>query len=238
MSDSKFPTKKEDNLPAEPLTDLTEHDMKLLRQYVEDGLPGIGILTEDLLDRAQRSYFNGNIYTNVARAMMVKKEIILYAAHKFNWYLAKKTHIEELESKSLQNLSDALIRVKGGFTRLVLHNNQVMEDRLNYFERTSDSKTKEEIDSDTLKYAKLVDQLAGMNKEARENFPKPSPIGINIGSGIKVTDNNTGRTMDITPRKESMGAAIERMAEEERQEEKRKKNEKIVDLSDIKEENE
>lgn len=237
MSDDKLPKKADDTLPAVAHTDITAEDMKLVEAYAAEGMPELMTVTEEKLKRAETLYLRGKSYVNVARTLRIRKDAILFLAHKYDWYTKKRVHLHTLASESIEKSADALLQVRETLRDLLLQQNDIVKDHMEYFDNTSDRITKEELDKKhTPLFSKLLDQFVDIEKDVKSSHPKAPAVTVNIGQGATVKQNSDN-TMEITP-KESRGAAIERMAEEERQEEKRKKNEKLIDASDIKEDNE
>jgi hypothetical protein len=233
---SKLPEKKE-TLP-EPTTDIGEGDMNRLTAFLEAGLPGIVNLTQEKINDMLELYMDGASYSSLAMDMKVKKELVLYAAYKGDWFAVRKDHLAELSSQLAQTVAATKIRNRITMKKAIDHKRRILDDLIGYYNRTRDRITKEEIDKETMAYAKLVEQYEKLESDESNKAPKTPPFGLQVGAtGVKITNNQTGQSVDVTPKKESPGAALERMAEEEREEERRKKNEKIVDSTDIKEEN-
>lgn len=236
MSDSKLPKKKDDVLPAAPISDIGPGDMARLVAYIEAGLPGISAATTATINSAWELYKDGATYSNISQDLMVKKEIFLYLSHKGDWFIKRQEHLAELSSRLIQNASSSEIKNQVSLKNGIDHKRRIVDDLLSYWNRTRDSITKIQFDIELASLAKLLEQQQKLYGSNGEKIPKVPLVNINMGqhqSEIKQTGSNS---IDITP-KESQGDALERMAMELRDEEKRKKQEKIIDTSDIKEDN-
>lgn len=228
-------------LPPEPITDIGPKDMARLTAYIEAGMPDIIKLTPELIDKMQELYFSSHSYTRISMTMSIKKEIVLYASHKFDWYNKKQAHLAEISARLAQSATETQLQNRDTFRDLMMHHTRIMRNKLAYFDQTMDRVTKEEIDADTPKYAKLKEQYEQQEREEREKAASKQPtVGINVGAGsnVHISGGGPGKpmSMDISPKKDGR-SILERIADQEREEE-RIKNEKSLDNTETKEDKE
>jgi hypothetical protein len=240
MSDEKLPTKTEDILPTAPTTDIGEGDMKRLVAFVEEGMPGIIALTPEKIDKGYELYRDGANYSSVSMDLHLKKEMVLWAAHKGDWFTKRLMHLEDMANKFAQDRNATKLSNKTALKLAVDHKRRIMLNLLSFFNLHGDIGTKIELDQAIIEFAKIEEQYNKSVGNDEVQAAKPSPVSVHVGgnSSVTIKDNQSGKSMDITPNVKGGQSLRARIAEEERAEEERKNNEKLVDASDIKEDNE
>src|SRR5690554_1539044 len=93
----------------EPLTDLTLEDQRRVAKFIEDGMPGLGVVDDVTLYRVTDLYLSGKTYTQISQAVRVNKLILMYLSQKLGWYATRRSYLAEVESNIKTRVLEAKI---------------------------------------------------------------------------------------------------------------------------------
>jgi hypothetical protein len=226
MSDN-LPVKKEDALPPEPTTDIRPEEMNQLMAYIEEGLPGVDSVGSKKQQEEMYNYYaDGHSYASVARCVKVRKEIVLYFAHKFNWYDRKKDYLRDLaDSIEVQKVTVNLVAQEATLKLFSYY-------RAKFGDAISEYMVGKNPDAIRHLDPKEVGVFLRLIEIFRENPNSPllkdhaAKIGIYVGNGIDV--KGTGpNSVQLTPKQKSAAEFLEEFATYERANQEQKEKEKL-----------
>lgn len=222
-----------DNLPAElPPTDLSPEDVKRIEAYALAGSPGFSLEDEILMRKMIEMYLSGKTYSQIARITRKQKDLVMYASHRLGWYELKIQYLQELEN----NIKGRVVLAKIQSQDFLLQLTQMWQQKIGRrMDRYLETGNEDEANAISLKeidkYLKTVEALQKLSSDITiKNSGNDKPaVGFNIGDGVTVAKKEDG-TVEITPKVQSVGTLLARLAEERRQNEANK-----TPTSDIKE---
>ena len=216
---SKLPTLQE-------ATDISLSEMEKINKYMENGLPGISEITDSQLYRMYELYLSGSTYTQIANTLMIKKVVVLYLAHKSDWYTSKKEHLNEIQENVKNRVLESKIRSSEFMLLLVQSWQKKIGNQLVKYLSTNDKEHMEEIDlkevSQLMKAIEMVSELDNYGKDSKGKTPA---VGLNLGNGVTVEKTGDNK-ITITPKEEKIGDILKQYADSKREEEKNKLIEK------------
>lgn len=92
--------------------DFTPSDLQVLRAYLDQGLPASDQIDAAKSEVAFNLYLFGKPYSEVARLLSIKKELILYASCKGGWFKIKQDYLSELEERLPARIAEAKAQSK------------------------------------------------------------------------------------------------------------------------------
>lgn len=201
-------------------TDLTESEIVKVQKYKEDGLPGIGDVTDNDLHRMLDLYLTGSTYTQISNILGVKKIAILYFAQSANWYVMKKEFLNEVQEKHRTRVADAKIRSKDFMLTLVQAWQKRIGGKLNRYLETNDTAHMDEIDlKEVAQLMKAIEMLNELDENGRDSKGKTPAVGLNVGNGVTIEKTGDNK-ISITPKPTTVGDMLEMYANERREKEK------------------
>lgn len=208
---SEYEDKPRSMLPSNIETDMTSKELDMVNQYMEDGLPGIGTVTSDIIAQMLDAYLGGKSYHQLTYILGLKREMVLYLAHKFKWFELKKDMLEQTE-----------LRGRRQAVQFRMMNQDFLGQVVDYFKSTigkdmdaywASGSRVAKIDLKALeKYLKTVEILDKLYGERRDS--RSPAVGLNLGEGginIKKLGNNE---VEITPKnkEKTVGEMLEELA--------------------------
>ena len=89
-------------------TDITPKELQKVAEFKEAGMPGLATVAQNevTLTKVLDLYLNGKTYSEISKIVGIKKDIVLYLAHKFNWYETKMNQLAILDA----NIKDRILQ--------------------------------------------------------------------------------------------------------------------------------
>lgn len=201
-------------------TDLTESEIVKVQKYKEDGLPGIGDVTDGDLHKMLDLYLTGSTYTQISNILGVKKVAILYFSHSSGWYLMKKEYLNEIQEKIKNRVIDAKIRNSEFMLTLVQAWQKRIGNKLNRYLSTNDPEHMDEIDlKEVAQLMKAIDMVNDLDNTGKDSKGKAPLIGLNAGNGVTIEKTGDNK-ISITPKEVTVGDMLEIYANERREKER------------------
>jgi hypothetical protein len=214
-----------DILPPEPTTDLSELDQEKVRVFKEEGMPGLYSIEEDTVGKIFELYLAGKPYTQISRVTKVSRVAIMFMSDKFNWFIARREYLHELESKIRERVLQSRVETQDAYLGLIHMYQKKIGKKVTAYLNTNNDEHADSIDHKEVQtMMKLVDGLDKMISEPGVGKPKAPPaVGLNVGEqGVTMTKNDDG-SVSITPIQASVGDMLKKFADAKREEEKKGK---------------
>lgn len=195
-----------DNLPSlpnlapvpvkeEPVTDISNEDLEKVNKFIEDGMPGLGLVDDGKMYRMMELYLSGKTYTQIARASRINKTMLLYLAHKFNWYGRRREFLTELESTMRIRLMEAKVVSHDFLLQLATLWQTKIGNKIEAYAASGDEAMASSIDlKEVDKYLKVVEMIHKIGPEGakkpreQDDRPSVSPVTINLGNqGVTIS---------------------------------------------------
>lgn len=207
----------------EPETDISNEDLVKVNKFIEDGMPGLGLIDDAKMYQMMELYLSGKPYTQIAKAVRVNRTLLLYLSHKFKWYTVRRELLGELELSIRARLSEAKM-VSQDFLLQLLHAWQTkIGKNVESYLATGDDIKLAQIDlKEVDKYLKIVEMIHKLGPEANKSRnkddspPGPSPVTINIGQGATISG---GETVPTSPKEQSIANMLKTFADAKRAQE-------------------
>ena len=203
-------------------TDITPNELIKIAEFKEAGTPGLAsvALNEVTLTKALDLYMAGKTYHQISKITATNKDIILYLAHRHDWYGTKMEHLAILDA----NIKDRILQAKLVDQDFVL---QIKEffikkigRKMTRFMASGDEEAANAVNkSDVELYMKAVDLLEKISTEKTPSNSRPL-MGVNMGD-VGVNIRKVGENeIQITPRNRTAGEMLQELANIKRAEEK------------------
>lgn len=206
------------NLPVEQKdNDFTDSELDKIQEYKDEGLPGIIDVTTADMHRMLELYLSGSSYTQISSILRIKKKIVLYLAHKSNWFEMKQEYFNEIQEKIRTRVIESKLK-SSEFMLLMI---QAYQRRIgNQFNRYLATGDEEQMDGVNLKelaqLVKAIEVIGTLDGSGKGG--KTPPIGLNLGNGITVEKTGDNK-ITITPNEPAtIGDALRQFAESKNQE--------------------
>jgi hypothetical protein len=201
-------------------TDITPKELTKVKEFEEAGRPGLASIAQNeiILTKALNLYMSGKTYTEIARTLSIKKEIVLFLGHKFDWYGTKLEHLIILDA----NIKDRILQARLMNQDFVLQIQQFFTKKIGRkmtkFHATGDEEIANSIDrKDIEMYMKSVDLLDKISSEKIPTNARPT-VGLNLGDGVTVKKIGENE-VSITPRNKTVAEMLSDLANMKRSEE-------------------
>lgn len=215
MADEKLP-----EIVVDQTTDLTEQDRTRIEAFKQAGLPGVTALDEAKLSRIMDLYLSGKTYRQIATAMGLKKEMVLYLSDRFNWFLMRKEYLEDLEKSIRARLVEAKVVNQDFLLQLIHMWQKKIGNNIDQYFQTGNIEHANQIDlKEVASYMKAVEMLHKLGSKEGGGTPA---VGLNLGDGVTVERKGDG-TVEITPKSAKIGEALKAFADMRRVEESKPK---------------
>lgn len=202
-------------------TDITPKELEVITKFKEDGMPGLVTVAQNevTLTKALDLYLSGKTYHQISAITRTKKDIILYLAHKFNWYETKVQQLQILDA----GIKERILQARLMNQDFVLQIQQFFLKKIGYrmtsFMASGDEEAANSIDRKDLEmYMKSVDLLDKITTEKIPTGSRPT-VGLNLG-GFDGTLKKVGENeIQISPRNKTNAEMLQDLANLKRTEE-------------------
>lgn len=209
----------------EPEHDFTEKDLAVIQEYMEAGLPNIASVDGIKMGRILDMYLSGKTYRQISTIMNIKKELILYLAHRFKWFEVRKEYIEDLERNMRSQLIETRIRSQDFLLQLMSMWQKKIGTNISKYLATDNVEFANNIDlKEVDKYLKTIEILHRISTD-KVPAPSSSPIGLNVGDGVTITKKGNNE-VEITPKSNAIGELLKQYADFRREQESIKSDKK------------
>lgn len=206
-------------------TDITPKELEVMNKYKESGLPGITSLSDVGVTKAIDMYMGGKTYHEISKILGVKKEIVLYLAHKFNWYGTKMEHLEILDANLKERILHANLVNQDFMLQIQEFFKQKIGTKISRYFATNDDEIASKVDrKDIEMYYKAVELMSKLTTEKPAAGSRPA-VGLNLGDGVTVKKVGENEVV-ITPKARTTGEMLNELANLKRKEEDRPKAKK------------
>jgi hypothetical protein len=203
----------------DPLSDFTPKDITLIEKFQNDGLPGIAGIDETKLTQMMDLYLSGKTYVQISSAMRIAKPVIMYLSKKFQWYVARREYLVDVEKSLSSRLIESKIESQDFLLTLSQGWQEYMGKKVKKYISSGDERFINEIDLKVLdKYLKTLEIL---HKTGGSGEGKNPTVGLNLGGGVTVKKINDNE-VEITPKEKKLGDMLKKLADERRVEELKK----------------
>lgn len=215
-------------------TDITPKELQKVQEFKEAGCPGLASVAQNevALTKALDLYMNGKPYSEISKVVGIKKDIVLYLAHKFDWYGTKCEQLAILDA----NIKDRILQAKLVNQDFVLQIQQFflkkIGSKMTRFMATGDDEIANSVDRKDLEfYMKSVDLLDRISTEKIPTNHRPT-VGLNLGDGVtvkKVGENE----VEISPKQKTHADMLKEFADLKRSEEAKSPNDISSESTEI-----
>ena len=205
--------------------DFTQKDLEVIQSYQAAGLPGVAILDEKKIGSMMDMYLSGRTYRQISTTMSIKKEIVLYISHKFNWFDLRQDYLKDMETSMRGRIMEAKIMDQDFLLELQAMWRKKIGAKARKYMATDSEEFANEIDlKEVDKYLKTVEILQKLSSEGKSltgdnNRPM---VGVNAGDGVTITRKGDNE-IEITPKSKAIGDALKMFADARRAEEDKPK---------------
>lgn len=183
---------------AKRTPDFTEDEVKSLAHYITEGVPGMKKVDPNDTTQWFELYMSGKTYTEISKITNQKKDRILLASYRQNWYDKRMQYYNELNDQVLQKYGQSKIESINTVTTMISALNKYFGGKFDKFLRTNDESIIEELDTKLLaqyhKATESIDKIMGVAAGKNgDDEPKNPVVNINMTGNSKVTqtDENT-----------------------------------------------
>lgn len=228
-----------DNLPAEKKeTDLTDNDMQAVNKFAEDGLPGLSAVDEAVMTRAVDLYLSGSTYHQICNTLRLKRPLVMYLSHKYEWYTAKREYLHELSEQIKSRVIDSKLISQDFLLLLTAAYQKKIGRRLREYLATDDDSHTNNINiKEIAQLLKTIEMIQGLDKEGKDSKGRTPAVGLNLGDGVTIERSGDNK-VTITPKEKTVGDMLKQFADNRRAEEMKRKPEKVSDIEDKQEKEE
>jgi antitoxin component of MazEF toxin-antitoxin module len=210
-------------------TDITPKELVKIAEFKEAGMPGLASIAQNqvVLTKALDLYMSGKTYVEISKIAGIKKEIVLYLAHKFDWYGAKMEQLTILDA----NIKDRILQANLVNKDFVLQIQQFflkkIGSKITRYLATGDDEIANKIDGKDLdRYQKYVELLDKLTTEKPSTLRQPT-VGLNLGEGVSVKKVGENEVV-ITPKNKTVSEMLKELADLKRQEESKNSSNDIT----------
>lgn len=220
--DNPLAAQAKELMPPEPTTDLSPLDQEKVRQFREEGMPGLFQVQEEQVGKMFELYLAGKPYTQISRVTKVNRTLIMYMADKFQWFVARREYLHELEANIRERILQSKVETQDFYLGLLHMYQKKIGKKVNAYLSTDNEEHANSIDHDDVKaMMKIAEGLHKLVSEPSVGKPVAPAVGLNVGeNGINISKNEDG-SVDITPKEKSVGEMLRQFAEAKRQQEKK-----------------
>lgn len=224
----------EGNLPAKrPTTDLTEDDMIKVNKFMEEGLPGISKINEQVLFRMTDMYLSGSSYWQISSALQIPRTMVLYVSHSSGWYLAKREYLNELQEQIKGRVIDSKLVSQDFLLLLSQAFQKRISGRLRQYLATGNEEQMDAIDlKEIQQLQKTIEMINDLNSEGKDSKGRSPAVGLNLGDGVTIERSGDNK-VTITPKEKTLGDMLKKFADSRRAEEEKSEQSKENKTSDI-----
>lgn len=204
-----------------PTTDFSPKDLGRVEAYKQSGLPGISEIEPSLVAKMAELYVSGKTYGQISNITRTSKDIVMYLAHRFDWYKAKQQYIVELEELMDIRVYEAKLMSQDFMLQLQQFFERKIGKNINRFLNTGNDDVANEVNlKDIATYLKTLEALGKSLNGHRMSDNNTPAVGLNLGEGVTVT-KKSDNTVEITPKAKAVGDILKQFADSRREEEKK-----------------
>lgn len=213
-------------------TDLTEIDLVKVKEFIEDGKPGISRMDDATLYRMTDMYLSGSTYHQISIALSLPRILVLYASQQCSWYDLKNQYLLELDQNIKGRVATSNLISQEFLLLLIQVYQKQMTKKFQRYLATDDTSHTEDIDlKEVDKLLKTIEMLKEFNSEGKSSKGKTPAVGLNLGEGVTVERTGDNK-VTITPKQRVVSDVLSKYAEKLRAEENSKKPDKKHDISE------
>ena len=201
-------------------TDITPKELQKVAEFKEAGMPGLASVAQNevALTKSLELYMSGKTYGEISKIVGIKKDIVLYLAHKFDWYSTKMNQLAILDA----NIKDRILQANLVNKDFVLQIQQFflkkIGSKITRYLATGDEEIANKIDGKDLdRYQKYVELLDKLTTEKPSTLRQPA-VGLNLGEGVTVRKVGENQ-VEITPKQKTHQEMLKEFADMKRAEE-------------------
>lgn len=205
-----------------PQNDFTMKDLETIEKFKEAGMLGLHTLKDTDVERCMALYMDGKSYRQIAGVLKIKKDVILFLAHKFKWWELRKEYLDELQATLRDKVMESKLQSQEFLLELVLAYQKKISKNVHQYLRTDNQEFADRIDQkDITTICKVMELL---HRLSAENFANPndkSLVSLNgMGEGVNITRTGNN-SVEITPKGPSpFGSKLKQFAELKREQER------------------
>jgi hypothetical protein len=180
---------------TERINDFTESERKKLEEFKKNNRPGLMSATKDPEATVKwfGLYMSGKMYSEIAKIVAVKTEIILFISERQNWCKKREEYYDQINDVVIKKYNQVKLESINTVTSMVAALNTYFGEKFNSFLLNKDPEIIENLDPRLLaQYQKAqenIDKIMGITGGDSSN-PKKPLININMtGGSIKQTDD-------------------------------------------------
>lgn len=214
----------EENLPAikEPETDLAPKDLELVQKYVDEGLPGVGLVDAKKLTTMLDLYLSGRTYRQISNIVSLPKQAVMYMSYKFNWFQLRREYLEDLEANIRPRVIEANLVNQDFILELQQMYQKKIGSNIRKYLATDNVEFANAIDlKEVDKYLKTVELLHRLSTDKPGKAGGTPAVGLNLGEGVTIVKKGDNE-VEITPKSKALSEQLKQFANFKREEEKKK----------------
>lgn len=201
-------------------TDLNSKESDELQKFIEDGTPGLHEADKDKTNKMFEMYLLGKTYTQISGIMRLPRPVVLFVAHKCNWFPIKQEFLVEFENTKQQRLIEAKMMSQEFLITAQQAFNKKYSSKMNSYLAGNDEAMNDMDWKGYDRYLKTMERLEKVTSVPGEN-QRPL-IGLNIG-GAGVDMKRTGQNeIEITPKEKATENMLKYYADLNREKNKKK----------------
>lgn len=224
---------KEKNLSTDVITtDLSELDLTKVKQFVEDGKPGIASVSDSVLHKMMDLYLTGSTYRQISQTLNIKKVMILYLSKTYGWFETRQEYFHELNVEIKNRILNSKLVSQEFLLLLIQAYQKKIGGNIVKYLATDDTAHMEKIDLKEMDKLMKAMEVLGVLSENTNTKSKSPAVGLNLGEGVTIERSGDNK-VTITPRSKTLGEMLKRFADDQREEaNKSNKNEKTSDITE------
>jgi hypothetical protein len=205
-------------------TDMSEHEQRLLAEFVEQGLPGIARVSDSDVYKWFNLYMSGKGYAEIADLANAKLPVVLFIGKKYAWFERKFKHLENLHARVANRVAQVQLESTSFLVDYIAYIHKKLGTKLNDF-LAGDTSAADGISGKELdKYFKSVEALKALQPQDPNKNPPSGATIINNHGGTVNVDPKTGSS-DIEVKARPLGGIADakraKQAEAKQAEEKK-----------------
>lgn len=204
-----------------PQADFTSKDLQLIEQFKEDGMLGLHTLIESDVERMMGLYMDGKSYRQISTITRKARPIILYLAHKFNWFELRKEYLDELSVTLKEKVTESKLQSQEFLLHLVTAYQKKIGRNIDQYLRTDNVEFADRIDNRDLgTLFKTVELLHKLSNENIGNQNDKSMVSLNgLSDGVTITKTGAN-SVEITPKPSGFSSKLKQFADLKREQER------------------
>ena len=210
------------DLTVLPHADFTMKDLETIEKFKEDGMLGLHTLVDTDVERSMALYMDGKTYRQIANITKIKKDVILFLAHKFSWWKLRKDYLDELQAIMKDKITESKLQNQEFLFDLIMVYRKKIGKNMNKYLKTDNEEWADKFDSKDLNvYFKCVELLEKLNADSYSpsNADNKSLVALNgMGEGVTITKTGAN-SVEITP-KSPFSSKLKQFADLKREQER------------------